>query len=102
MSAPAADNFFAAPPFKPDDALVQLKRTLRDMRGLAERGAGFEWNGRPVVTIAVDRETLQARLAKRPAASPEWETRTLRNGADVRRFGDDVKRRVERWKDRDE
>ncbi|MEO8124209.1 MAG: hypothetical protein ABI633_09185, partial [Burkholderiales bacterium] len=89
-------------PFKPDDALVQLQRTLRGMRGLVERGAGFEWNGRPVVMLAVDGEALQARLAKRPATSPEWEARTLRNGADVRRFGDDVKRRIDRWKDGDE
>lgn len=102
MSPAAADGFFAPPPFKPGDALVQLQRTLRGVRGLAERGAGFEWNGRPVVTLAVDGETLRARLAKRPATSPEWETRTLRNGADVRRFGDEVKRRVERWKDGDE
>lgn len=102
MNEPAADDLFAAPPFKPDDALVQLQRTLRSMRGLVEHGAGFEWNGRPVVTVGIDGDTLQARLARRPATRPEWELRSLRNGADVCRFGEDVKRRVERWKDGDE
>ncbi len=102
MSEPAADDFFAAPPFDPAAALVQLQRTLRGVRGLAERGAGFEWSGRAVVSLAVDGATLQARLARRPAARPEWDARTLRNGADVRRFGDEVKRRVEHWKDGDD
>lgn len=102
MSGPAADDFFAAPPFDPAAALVQLQRTLRSVRGLVERGAGFECNGHAVVSLAVDGATLQARLARRPATRPEWETRALRNGADVRRFGDDVKRRAERWKDGDD
>ena len=73
---------------------MQLQRTLRALGGLTERGQQFEWKGRPVVTLAVDGAQLQARLARRPAISPEWESRTLKNGADVRKFGDDVKQRV--------
>ena len=100
-TAPGA-NFFATPPFVPTDALTQLQRTLRALGGLTERGQQFEWKGRPAVTLAVDGEQLQARLARRPATAPGWEARALRNGADVRKFGDDVKKRLARWRDADE
>ena len=103
MNGDAADaDFPAAHPFKPAEALLQLQRTLRALRGLTERGPQFEWKGRPAVRLAVDGDQLQARLARRPASSPEWDSRTLRNGADVRKFGDEVKQRVARWKDADE
>ena len=95
-------GFFSALPFKPTDALTLLQRALRSLRGLTERGQQFEWKGRPVVMLVVEGEHLQARLARRPASSPEWESRTLKNGADVRKFGDDVKQRLARWKDADE
>lgn len=95
-------GFFALPPFKPDEALVQLRRTLRGLGGLSERGAQFEWKGRPVVKLAVDDGHIAARLARKPISTPEWESRTLANGADVRKFGDDVKQRVARWKDADD
>lgn len=95
-------DFFAAPPFQPAQALLQLQRTLRAFAGLRERGSGFEWQGRPVVSLAVDGAHLQAKLARRPATNPEWESYSLKSGADVRRFGDDVKRRLVRWKDADE
>ena len=93
------DDFFAPPPFKPDEALVQLKRSLRELRPLVERGNGFELQGQRVIELAVDGATLQARIAKRPARSPEWETRTLKNSADTRQFTDEVKRRLGRWSD---
>jgi hypothetical protein len=41
------------PPFKPDDALQQLKRSLRDLK-LAERGNGFELRGKRVLELAVE------------------------------------------------
>ena len=100
--AAAGAGFFIAPSFKPSDALTQLQRTLRALGGLTERGQRFEWKGRPAVTLAVDGAQLQARLARRPTASPEWDSRTLKDGADVRKFGDEVKQRVARWKDADE
>lgn len=92
-----ADDFFSPPPFKAEEALVQLKRGLRDLRALSERGAGFELKGQPVIDLAVDGATLRARIAKRPARSPEWETRVLKNSADVRQFTADVKKRLENW-----
>lgn len=94
--------FFAPPPFKADDALLQLRRALRAIGGLAERGGQFEWKGRPAVTLAAGDGAIECRLARKPLASPEWDVRTLRNGADVRRFGEDVKQRVARWRDADE
>lgn len=91
------DDFFAPPPFKPDEAIVQIKRSLRDLRTLSERGAGFELKGQPVIELAVDGAAIRARIAKRPARSPEWETRVLKNSADVRQFTTDVKKRLEQW-----
>ena len=32
-----------------------------------------------------------------PARTPEWEVKTLRDSADVRRWLDELKKRVERW-----
>ena len=93
------DDFFAPPPFKPDDALLQLRRSLRELRPLAERGNGFELQGQRVVELNPDGATLQARIVKQPSRSPEWETRTLKSSADVRQFADEVKRRLGRWSD---
>jgi hypothetical protein len=97
-----AADFFRPPPFRPVEALLQLQRTLRALPGLAERAGHFEWKGRPVVAVEVDLGTIAARLARRPTTTPEWDTRTLKNGADVRRFADDVKQRLARWKDADD
>lgn len=91
------DDFFAPPPFKPDEAIVQIKRSLRDLRTLNERSTGFELKGQPVIELAVDGVAIRARIAKRPARSPEWETRVLKNSADVRQFTADVKKRLEQW-----
>lgn len=93
----SADDFFAPPPFKPDAVLVQLKRSLRELRPLVERGEGFELQGQPVLLLSAHGDHLQIRIAKRPARSPEWETRQLRNAAEVRSFIDEVKRRLARW-----
>lgn len=98
----AGADFLSPPSFTPEQALVQLKRTLRALGGLTERGRQFEWKGRPAVTLDVAGAQLQARLARRPATSPEWEARALKSGADVRRFGEDVKQRVARWRDSDD
>jgi hypothetical protein len=92
-----SDDFFALPAFKPDEALVTLKRQLRELRPLAERGTGFEIGGKRVVDLAADATTITARLAKRPATSPEWQTFLLKNSADVRKCVDEVKKRLSRW-----
>ncbi len=101
----AGDDFFAPPPFKPDEALITLRRQLRDLRPLAERAVDgkprFELKGRRVVELAVEAGAINARLVKRPAMSPEWERFTLNNGADVRKFVDETRKRLARWTDED-
>ena len=90
------DDFFALPSFKPAESLVTLKRSLRDLK-LSERGAGFELKGRSVVELKATDATIEARIVKRLALTPEWTTHTLKNAADVRRFVDTVKQQLSRW-----
>ena len=93
---------FAPPPFKPDEALAGLKRTLREL-GLAEREGRFERAGTAIAKLAVDGATIAAAGVKKPSRnSPEWTTRSLKSGADVRDFAADLKRRLAGWSDRDE
>ncbi len=94
------EDFFALPPFKPAEALLTLKRNLRDLRSLAERNPGkFELQGQVVLELSTDDKNIHARLAKRPSRSPEWEMRECKNAAEVRRLLDEVKRRVTLWTD---
>ena len=74
-----SEDFFAPPPFKPDEALLQLKRSLRGLRPLAERGEGFELQGQRVIGLAVAGPTIVVRLAKRAARSPEWDKQVLKS-----------------------
>ena len=100
---PSDNNFFALPAFKPDEALVTLKRQLRELRPLAERGNRFELSGKAVVDLSADASTLTARIAKRPAvSSTEWETLALKNSADLRKCVDEVKKRLARWQQDDD
>ncbi len=89
---------FAAPPFKGADALLALKRTLREL-GLAERAGGFELRGRRLVELAADDTQISVRLARKPALTPEWDTLTLRSHAERGRCVDEIKRRLRRWED---
>ena len=91
------DDFFAPPPFKPQEALVQLKRQLRELHPLVERENGFELRGQAVIELTSDDAAIQARLAKKPARSPEWAAHSLKSSADVRRFVDTVKQQMGRW-----
>lgn len=93
------DDFFAPPAFKPDEAVVQLRRSLRELRGLAERGGGFDWKGQPVIALAVEGDAIAARLAKRPARSPEWESRRIASSVELRKWLDEARARVKRWSD---
>jgi len=90
------DDFFALPAFDPAAALLGLKKQLRDLR-LAERGAAFELKGQSIVELAATPTTIEAKLVKRPARTPEWTTHVLRTGPDVRRFAELVKRELARW-----
>lgn len=95
----STDDFgFAPPPFKAAEALVQLKRGLRDLRTLAERGEGFELKGARVMELQAGEAAIEAKLAKRPSRQvPEWDRFTLDSSASVRQFTDEVKKRLARW-----
>lgn len=101
-----ASDFFAPPAFKPADALVQLRRQLRELRPLAERAGSspvrFEIAGQAAIELNVVGDVIEARVAKRLARTPEWVPHTLKSSADVRKLLDDVKKRVANWaEDRD-
>ncbi|MBC7940786.1 MAG: hypothetical protein H7Z19_13655 [Chitinophagaceae bacterium] len=87
---PLASGFDAAA------ALVQLKRALRDLK-LAERGTGFELRGKRVAELVLADGAIDARVARRPMLTPEWDRSTLRSVTDQRRWLDDLKKRLERW-----
>ncbi len=95
------DSFgFAPPPFKPDEALAQIKRALRDLK-LAERGNGFELRGKRVVELAVDGASITVRLARKLALTPQWDAQAVKSTAEQRRLVDEVKRRLTRWEQED-
>ncbi|TAL21086.1 MAG: hypothetical protein EPO01_12080 [Aquabacterium sp.] len=96
------DDFFALPAFKPQDALVNLRRQLRELK-LTERAGGelvrFELAGDTVVELKAEADAIAARIARRPARTPEWDSRRIASSADLRAFADDAKKRVSRWND---
>ncbi len=87
---------FAPPPFKPDEALLQVKRSLRDLK-LTERGSGFELRGKTVLTLQVNGAQVDTRLARKLALTPEWDKLTVANAADVRKLLDEIKKRLARF-----
>ncbi len=98
-----SDDFsFAAPAFRPDDALQTLRRELGNL-GLVERAGRFERRGMPIARAAVDGAALRAARVKRPSrTSPEWQERLLHSSADVRDFVADLKKLLAQWSDRDD
>jgi hypothetical protein len=93
-----SDDLFAPPPFDPSAARATLARALRDLK-LAERNGAFELNGQPVVKARVEGAVLKLDVAKKPSRSPDWEHAEVADHAKLRRFIDDVKKRVARWAD---
>jgi hypothetical protein len=93
------NDFFALPAFKADEALLKLKRDLRDLRQLAERDGGrlFTLQGQSVLELAVEGGQVLAKLAKRAAQRPEWDSWTCKSSADMRRLQDEIKKRLVRW-----
>jgi hypothetical protein len=87
---------FAPPPFNADNALVTIKRALRDMK-LAERGNAYELRGKRVVELAVDGAVINAKLARRLLLTPEWDRVSVESAADQRKLLDEVKKRLARW-----
>jgi len=98
-----SDDFgFAAPQFKPDEALLKLKRDLREL-GLTEREGRFERRGSTLARAAVDGDVILAARVKKPSrSSPQWLERRLRSSADVRDFVADLKKQLALWSDRDD
>lgn len=97
-----SDDFFAAPPFQPEEALQRARRELREL-GLAEREGRFERAGVAIAKLAVDGAMLKAAVVKRPSRnSPEWTEKTLRDAAALRDFVADLKKKLAGWSDRDE
>jgi hypothetical protein len=102
-------DFFALPPFKADEALVKLRRDLRELKALAEKGTGdvvrFEWKGLPVIELSLApgaegaKPALKLALAKKPSQRPDWARHTLSASAEVRKLLDEVKRSLKRWDD---
>jgi len=95
------DSFgFAPPPFKADEALITLRRALRDL-GLAERGPGFELRGKRALELVADDTTIRARIARRLMITPEWDAMAIVGPADTRKLLDEVKKRLARWERED-
>jgi hypothetical protein len=84
------------PPFKADEALITLKRQLRDLK-LGERGNAFEQRGKRVVELAVESGAIQAKLARRLALTPEWDRISVKSVPEQRKLIDEVKKRLARW-----
>jgi hypothetical protein len=89
-----------APAFKADEALVQLKRALRDLK-LAERGNAYELRGKRVVELSIDGSTIAAKMARRLMLTPEWDRIAIRSAAGQRKFVDDIRKRLARWETED-
>jgi hypothetical protein len=87
---------FAPPPFKPADALEQLRRSLRGLQ-LAERGNGFELRGKRVVELQAEATAIDARIARKLALTPEWDRLVVRSAPDQRKLVDEIKKRLARW-----
>ena len=96
------NDFFAAPPFKADEALMRLKKELRDL-GLVERAGIFERRGSAIARAVLDGTTLKAAVVKRPSrSSPEWQLKVIKSSADARDFAADIKRKLAAWGDSDD
>ncbi len=94
------DFGFAPPPFKADEALVQIKRALRDLK-LAERGNAYELRGKRVVELVPAPDSIAVKLARKLALTPQWDTQAVKTAAEQRKLLDDVKKRLARWEQED-
>ena len=86
----------APPLFKPEEALVQIKRALRDLK-LSERGNAFELRGKRVLELQLGEQNLQVRIARKLALTPEWDKQTVASAPEQRKLVDEVKKRLARW-----
>jgi hypothetical protein len=100
-------DFFALPAFKAQEALVRLRRDLRELK-LTERSGGdahrYEWKGLAVAELVLapaEPAAIVCGLVKRPAQRPEWARQSLTSSAEVRRWLEGVKRQLQAWTDDD-
>ena len=101
-------DFFALPPFKADEALVQLRRQLKDLTLQEQPGSAphrFTLKGVVVaeLQVALDapKPALAAAVVKRPLQRPEWVRQTLDSRDAVRKWLDALKRQLAAWTDED-
>ena len=95
------DNWsLPTPAFKADEALVALKRSLRDLK-LAERGNAYEMRGKRVVELSLDGAAIGVKVARRLMLTPEWDRQTIGSAAEQRKAIDEVKKRLARWENED-
>ena len=101
-------HFFALPPFKPDEALVQLRRQLKDLKLQEQAGSAplrFALKGVVVVELQVAAEgpqpALAAAVVKRSLQRPEWVRQSLDSRDAVRKWLDALKRQLAQWTDDD-
>lgn len=87
---------FAPPAFKPEEALLRLRRALRELK-LTERGTAFELRGRRVAEATIEGAVLQVKLAKRLALTPEFDRLTVASSADLSKLITEAGRRLSRW-----
>jgi hypothetical protein len=87
---------FAPPPFNADNALVAIKRALRDMK-LAERGNAYELRGKRVVELAADGGRITAKLARRLMLTPEWDRVAVSSATEQRKLLDELRKRLAKW-----
>lgn len=91
---------FALPPFNAEQALAHIKRSLRDLK-LSERGTRFELRGKPVVDLTLEGASVNVKLARKLAITPQWDAQPVRNANDQRKLIDDIKKRLLRWDQED-
>ena len=79
-------DFFALPPFKPDEALVQLRRQLKELKLQEQPGSTphrFALKGVVVAELQVSADATKpavaAAVVKRPLQRPEWVRQQLLN-----------------------
>ncbi len=94
------DFGFAPPPFNADNALVQLKRSLRDLQ-LAERGQAYELRGKRVLELAPEAGGIAVKMARKRALTPEWDRLRVDSAVAQRKLLDEVKKRLARWEQED-
>lgn len=107
-------DFFALPPFKPEEALVQLRRQLKELKLQEQPGSAphrFALKGDVVVELQVasqakggahaPKPALDAAMVKRPLQRPEWVRQSLDSRDAVRKWLDAFKRQLASWTDDD-